>query len=358
MTTAERVLNVLAFKKPDHIPNVDFGYWDETIQKWYVEGLPRSVTTNAEVESYLGLEGVSVFPAIPLVNGLFPAFSRTVLEDRGEHLIIQDHEGNICEVPAHGSSIPRYIKFVIESKADWARFRDERLDYRHPERIANLDLFAGPARKTGLPIFFNAGSLYGWLRNWMGVENLSYAVMSEKEWVAEMMDHLVEMSLYLIDKMPGGLVDLAWWWEDMCYNRGPLLSPKLFNELMVPRYKEITRALAGKGVRYNLLDCDGCIYELVNGWLEGGINVMFPIEAAHTDPGELRNRFGRTLLMIGGVDKRALIKGGDAIDRELEKLAPLVAEGGYIPTLDHRVPPDVSFSHYLYYLEKRKSMWG
>lgn len=358
MTTTERVLAVLALNKPDQIPYVDFGYWDETITAWHKQGLPYSVTTNSEVESYLGLEGVSIFPAIPLLNGLFPEFGRTVLEDRGEHLIIQDNDGNICEVPAHGSSIPRYIKFVIESKADWIRFRDERLDYRHPDRIGDLRLFAGPARKTGLPIIFNAGSLYGWLRNWMGVENLSYAVMSEKEWVAEMMDHLVEMSLHLIDIIPPGQVDLAWWWEDMCYNRGPLLSPKLFNELMVPRYKEITAALASKGVVYNVLDCDGCIYELVPGWLAGGINVMFPIEAAHTDPMELRKRFDPRLRMIGGVDKRALIKGAAAIDRELDKLAPLVAEGGYIPTLDHRVPPDVSFADYLYYLEKRKQVWG
>ena len=92
------------------------------------------------------------------------------------------------------------------------------------------------------------------------------------------------------------------------------------------------------------------------GWLRGGINCMFPIEAAHTDPRKLRNDYGNEVLLLGGVDKRALIAGREAIDRELEKLRPLVGRGGYLPCVDHRVPPDVSYANYLYYLEKKKAI--
>ena len=78
----------------------------------------------------------------------------------------------------------------------------------------------------------------------MGVENISIALMTEKQWVAEMMEHLMEMTIYLIEKaLPDIDVDIAWWWEDMCYNKGPLISPKLFDELLIPRYKQITDAL-------------------------------------------------------------------------------------------------------------------
>jgi len=356
MNTRERILAVLAHEKPDRLPNLEFGYWDETLTSWYRQGLPRSVTTNSEVESYLGLEGVTLFPLVPLQNGMCPAFERKVIEERDGHLIVQDHEGNLCEVPAGSSSIPRYIKYVIESRQDWQTFKQERLDPLHPERYGDLDLFAQQARRTGLPIIFNAGSFYGWLRNWMGVENFSYAIMAEKEWVAEMMDHLVGLTLHLIDRLPSGLIDLAWWWEDMCYNHGPLLSPRLFHELMVPRYQEITTALKRKGVVHNVLDCDGCIYELVPGWLEAGINVMFPLEAAHSDPVRLRQEYGERLLMIGGVDKRALIAGPTAIDREMEKLTRLIQAGGFIPTVDHRVPPDVTYKNYCYYLDKKRSL--
>ena len=62
------------------------------------------------------------------------------------------------------------------------------------------------------------------------------------------------------------------------------------------------------------------------------------------------------MLLLGGVDKLALIAGKEAIDRELEKLHPLVERGGYLPCVDHRVPPDVTLENYLYYLDKKKAI--
>ena len=142
----------------------------------------------------------------------------------------------------------------------------------------------------------------------------------------------------------------------MCFNHGPLISPKLFEELMVPRYRRITVALKKYNIDIDILDCDGQIYELVPGWLKGGINCMFPIEAAHTDPIKLRKEYGKDILLMGGVNKVQLAKSKAAIDQELERLQPLVEEGGYIPMVDHRVPPDVSFENYLYYVEKKKEI--
>ncbi len=158
------------------------------------------------------------------------------------------------------------------------------------------------------------------------------------------MEHITRMDLELIEEhIPGGgAIDVAWWWEDMCYNHGPLMSPKLFEELMVPRYKRITDALKAKGIFVNVLDCDGRIYELVPGWLRGGINCMFPIEAHHTDPRKLREDYGNDVLLLGGVDKMALIAGKDAIDRELEKLHP-AGRAGRLPAV--RRPPRPAGRH-------------
>ncbi len=106
-------------------------------------------------------------------------------------------------------------------------------------------------------------------------------------------------------------------------------------------------------------DCDGDITPIVDIWIEAGFTCQFPIEvAAGTDPLALRARFGERVLLIGGVNKRALIAGKDAIDREMERLAPLVAQGGFIPHVDHRCPPDVTFENYHYYLDAKKRILG
>jgi len=125
---------------------------------------------------------------------------------------------------------------------------------------------------------------------------------------------------------------------------------------MVPRYKKITKILNEHGVNIVVDDCDGNIEQLVPGWLEAGVNYMFPLEARHVDSYRLREKFGRKVLLVGGIDKRALIAGDKAIDKELERLTSLLEEGGYILTVDRRVPPEVSYQIYLYYL-KRKREW-
>jgi len=357
MTTRERFQRVLHWQKPDRVPNMEFGYWDETILCWHKQGLPERIKTNEDLERYLGLEGISLIPDVPAKNGLFPEYEEKVVEDRRDRRVIVDKEGNLCEVLSSGSSIPRYIRHGLQTREDWERLRNERLNPASPGRIGDVACSVDDAHEAGMPIRFDAGSLYGWLRNWMGVENLSVAIMTDRSWVEEMMNHLVELTLDLIDRgISGHSVDVAWWWEDMCFQHGPLISPKLFEELMVPRYERVTFELKRHGIDVNVLDCDGRIYELVPGWLRGGINCMFPIESLHTDPLKVREEFGESVLLVGGVNKVRLIEGQAAIDRELERLEPLVAQGGYIPCVDHRVPPDVAFENYLYYLEKKRAI--
>jgi len=354
MTTRERFRRVLHWERPDRVPNMEFGYWKKTIEVWHGLGLPLDCATNADIERHLGLEGISIIPTLPVQNGPCPPFEEKVIEVRGGRRIIRNEDGVLCEMTESDTSIPRYLRYTIESRADWERLRRERLDPEAPGRIGNVAAAAAEARAAGLPVRFNAGSLYGWLRNWMGLEAFSIALLTERAWVEEMMEHLTILTLALVEKaLPGLDADVAWWWEDMAYNHGPLLSPRLFRELMVPRYARITSALRRAGIDANILDCDGRIDELVPGWLEAGINVMFPVESIHSDPFRLNEAHQGRLLMIGGVNKMALLEGRRAIDREIDRLRPLVERGGYIPCVDHRVPPDVSYANYLYYLEKK-----
>jgi uroporphyrinogen decarboxylase len=146
----------------------------------------------------------------------------------------------------------------------------------------------------------------------------------------------------------------------MCYSGGPLISPRTFEAVLVPHYRRVVDALHRYGVDVVFVDCDGKIDKLLPLWLEVGVNCMFPVEVGTwgADPVEYRARYGKDLLMMGGFDKRILVRGGDEITAEVERLAPLVEDGGFIPFCDHRVPPDVPLSHYLHYLAEAKRVWG
>jgi uroporphyrinogen decarboxylase len=62
--------------------------------------------------------------------------------------------------------------------------------------------------------------------------------------------------------------------------------------------------------------------------------------------------------MVGGVDKHKLAEGPAAIEAELMRLLPVVEEGGFIPTVDHRVPADVSLANYKHYLKVKRALFG
>jgi uroporphyrinogen decarboxylase len=85
---------------------------------------------------------------------------------------------------------------------------------------------------------------------------------------------------------------------------------------------------------------------------------MFPLEAAHTDAYKISDEFGKRVALRGYFDKKALIAGREAIDKEFERITPLFRRGGFIPHTDHRVPPDVSWEDYRYYRMKKCEFIG
>ena len=194
----------------------------------------------------------------------------------------------------------------------------------------------------------------------MGVENASIAVAEDPEWVGEMLAHLTEVRLAVLRPLAGkAKIDFGNWWEDICFNKGPLISPRFFEQYVVPEYRRSTQFLRHEcGCDRNMLDCDGNIHALVPGWLAGGIDVMFPLEAAHTDAYKIRAEYGDRVALRGYVDKLALIAGKEAIDAELARLKPLLDMHGFIPHTDHLVPPDVSWENYCYYRQKKCELIG
>jgi len=355
MNPRERFLRVMRFEDVDRLPSYEFGYWNETIDRWHAQGLPLELKSNRDIELHFGLEGWDCGEWLPVVTGMWPAIPEKTVSETEDTATVYDGIGGIYIRKRWTSSIPLYLRHPIRDREDWDRLRPF-FDPDTPGRFPlDWDEVVETYEKRDFPLAISVGSLYGWLRNWMGVRGLSLAFYKDPDWVADMMDALTNLWLRLIPRALRGVkVDLATWWEDMCYNRGPLLSVELFEEFMVPRYKKVTDLLKDYGVNVNVLDCDGRITELVPGWLEAGINCMFPLEAAHTDIFELRRRHGRDLLLIGGVDKLALMGSKKEIDKELERLGPMMDQGGFIPTVDHRVPPEVTLDNYRYYIERKK----
>lgn len=207
-----------------------------------------------------------------------------------------------------------------------------------------------------IPIGLHCGSLIGYMRNLLGVEQLSYLYADDEELYAEIVDTLAELC-YRCTKVAletGAKFDYAHFWEDICFKNGPLVSPYVFEDYVAPHYKKITDLLHQYHVDIVSVDCDGLIDTLVPIWLKNGVNTMFPIEVGTWDANikPWREKYGQQLRGVGGMNKTVFARDYKAIDEEIERLKPLIALGGYIPCPDHRIAPDAKFENVQYYCEK------
>lgn len=359
MNDRERFHATMHYLPRDRAPMMDFGFWDETRAIWCEQGLPAGVDTNL----FFGMDAQWI--GAPIKAHLCPTFPFTVLQDLGETQRVRDEEGVTKVQGKFLGSIPRHIDHTLTDRASWEAHFKWRLNgsasERYPAEWPTIAAhFNDPARDY--PLGIDVGSLYGWIRNWMGLEAVSMLVYDDRPLFEEIVETIADCVIASITPAleDGVQFQYALFWEDMCYRKGPLLSPRIFREVLVPHYRRITGLLRRYGVDVVAVDCDGDISQLAPLWLEAGVNAMFPIEVGvwGADPIGYRQQYGRDLLMIGGVSKRILAGPREQIIAEVERLAPLVEEGGYIPLPDHRVPPDVPLSNYLFYLEQARRAWG
>lgn len=154
--------------------------------------------------------------------------------------------------------------------------------------------------------------------------------------------------------------EMAAYWEDMAFKSGPLISPDMVRKFMMPRYKKLNELLHSIGVDVIFVDSDGNLDLLIPLWLECGINFVWPLEvAAGNDAVAMRKEYGTDLILGGAIDKRALIKGKEATKEEVMSKVPFLLEkGGYFPSVDHLVPPDVPFENYCYYINLLREIAG
>lgn len=360
MTHRERFRRVMHFQTVDRGVHWEFGYTAETIQRWHTEGLDPRYDDIAKIEAYFGVDPRET---VPTNVGLVPAFEgeAKVLKEEGNHRITQYPDGAINEEVIEGlRTIPHFIKMPVENRDDWKRFK-ERLDPASPDRWRNDFREIGERlRHSDKPVVIELGSYFGVPRSWMGFERIAMMVYDDRPLIEDIVATLTEVYYTQLEAaLPHVEVDLAGGWEDMCFRNGPIISPGMFKEIVVPHLKRVCDLLRQHGCDVIWTDCDGNINDLVPLWLDAGLNCMFPVEMqGGSDVVALREKYGKRILLAGGLAKYQFAFGKKEILAELKRVEKVVEEGGYIPHGDHRIPDDVPYDNYRYYIREKLAMLG
>lgn len=356
MNARERFLATARFEPIDRPFRWEtIGFWPETIRRWHAEGLPR------EIDGFLTYAHFAMDLRIPILigtsdhPGFLPLFEEEVLDESHAYRVKRDCTGVVVkEFKNHQSSVPQFLEFPVRDMRTFEEIR-WRLDPSAAGRLGDdWEQHAGAYRDADVPVVIYICGLFGLARHLLGFENLMFAYSDMPELIHAIGAQWVSMHTALFEQIAAATtVDAVYFWEDMAYRNGPMIGPATFREFMTPYYTRVTDCAGSLGIEALQVDTDGDCSVLIPLFLEAGINMFLPFEVqAGMDIREVRQRYGKRLIIEGGLDKRALAQDQAAIRREVESKVPmLLREGGYIPAIDHNVPPDVPLENFEFFLQ-------
>jgi hypothetical protein len=371
MTGRERFSSMLSFGAVDRGFNFELALWVQTDERWLEEGLPDDVTINRSLmhgSAFFGLDRVEYLPL--RIIEMFPHFTEETLEENERYRVMRFADGHITKALKEGESggmrmsMDQYLSFPVTDRASWEdvkpRYRAQS-PARYPEWWADVVRWLA-GRDYPLALTPNGCfGLYSFMRRLMGTELACTIFYDDPPLAEEILEYLTDYFMCVIDRaLQDVQVDFFNYFEDFAYNAGPLVGPNIVKRYFVPRYRRINDLLRAHGVRHIWLDSDGNPEVLIPHLLETGVTCLWPLErASNMDPLAIRARYGHDLALVGGIDKRALARDRKAIDEELHRHVPqLLEDGGYIPTVDHAIPPDISYDNWMYYLEAKRKLLG
>jgi hypothetical protein len=320
MTPRERFLRVLNFAQPDdRLPMVEWAaWWDKTLERWKREGLPKDITWDQSLEHF-GLDKLVCIGA----GGKSGDCPRPT-----------SHGGALVTSPQSYDDIRPYL--YTDSIIENVRKSAANLAERHGRGEIIIRLW--------LDGFF-------WFpRTLLGIEGHLYSFYDQPELLHRTNRELAEFNIRVVEELFPVLVpDMVGFAEDMSYNHGPMLSYELFKEFLTPYYQRVIPHIRKFGVK-TLVDSDGDITTMIPWLTEAGIEGVYPLERqAGVDVARIRREYPE-FLMLGAYDKMVMSKGEAPMRKEFERLLPVMRSGGYVPSVDHQTPPEVSLDNYRTYI--------
>ena len=346
----------------------EFGFY--SLERWKEQRMPQDISLHELFD--FDPPGKLDLGQLGWCEAAFePAFEVKVIEDRGDHEVEQDHAGRhvLYFKGRRTGFMPDYLDHPIKDMRTWQENVRWRLDPKTPERYVDLEErmeHAQAEAARGMMISQNVIGGYMYLRSLIGPQQLCYAFYDMPDVIHDCMRAWFELADAVIARHQEYVtIDELFSAEDICYNHGPLISPDMMREFLFPFYQQLISNLKARQLDktrhlYVHVDTDGYAVPVIPLYKEAiGLDVMCPFEVAAGCDVVESGRQHPDLAIFGGIDKRVLARGREAIDAHLEHILPAMRRrGGYIPHCDHGVPEEVPYQDYLYYRKRCVELGG
>lgn len=412
LNTRERFLEVLKnFNTSVPTMKWEFGYWGETINNWYKNGLPKkepvaipdsytgissSVYTKSWIcenkyinrgeypNGYAIMAGGLYWPTqgfgldrdvrdyfemdqtqqlVDLNLFFFPMFEPETIEEDDEKLKYLDIDGVVRLFLKKSATMASGWEWPVKDWKSWEKLKEERINFNNirrrlpqnwEEKVKKYKNRDYPLGIGGYPLGF-----FGTLAHLIGYDKLFFMYYDDPKLVHDIINTFTNIWIAVFSEVLSEVdIDHMQIWEDISFGSGSMLSDAIMREFMLPYYKRLTDFLKGHGVDLIFVDTDGDCMKTIPFFIEAGATGMFPFEVhCGMDIVRVRMEFPN-LAIMGGIPKSEIQKGSKRIEEILEPVKEVLKTGGYIPFGDHFIPPEVDWEDFKYYRTKLNDIIG
>jgi len=182
-----------------------------------------------------------------------------------------------------------------------------------------------------------------------GLENFMVDLVVNKDFANKVLDIVLEQRKDFYGKfldVVGPYADMVIVSDDLGTQEGPLISPKLYREMIKPRHKELNTFIKSKAnVKLFHHSC-GAVREFIDDFIDVGVDVLNPVQvsAKDMDTKQLKQDFGEKMVFWGGgCDSQRVLPFGspegvhDEVKRRISDLKP---GGGFVFASIHEIQPE------------------
>src|SRR5574341_1218893 len=160
-------------------------------------------------------------------------------------------------------------------------------------------------------------------------------------------------NLQLYAQAVGDHIDIVWFGEDFGTQKGLMISPTMFNQMVAPYYKRVFDWIHAHTPWKVFFHCCGGIYPIINTFIEIGVDILNPVQttAVGMDPAKLKAEFGdRLAFWGGGIDTQTVLPFGSpqqVREQVRERTRIFGPGGGFVFSPIHNIQADVPLENLL-----------
>ena len=310
MTSRERVLAALRLEQPDRVPFLEAAVDRGLAQKLMNWPHETDVGASSRSENPYNLEEAKALCGHLGLDGLSyilraPAFARSHVGKDGRAFVGEGMIKNRADF--EGITLPDPAADELYEEA--AAFADNKGDLAAclVTRIGLLQVMLG-----------------------LGIQNFSLALYDDPALVEDMLDMYFDWTAVMAQKVSQLGFDLFWTTDDFAHKTGLMFSPRVFEEMLAPRYKRVLERLSIPWV----LHSDGNISEVLDLLIDWGVAGIHPLEKGAMDLAVMKRDYGGKVCLLGNLDLNILAAGTpqQTVDEVKDIIKTAGPGGGYILT--------------------------